>query len=379
MKENHKQSLSFILSSRANIIELIVIAFFLAIGTNIIVSSIAGFDFFNPNVFIYIGLGIVVLSFLYLIWRIIKNRSFRKEIVSSAIYKEKDNKIIDVPYYNFSNNLSNYLEYAFNENQDIKAIWERHKLLKLDSNKKTVRKNTNSGKLLIEATEYIILDKISTHLSDYFNNEKLNINNISEIKRDDISDILIKNRFLDLFSKPMNERSAFLDYDNTKKQPNKEVIMSYKNGHFFNKFKLKLPKGSKVIRNEDSSILIKNKRFSIKISVEYEGYGSMGIPYSFIRYFLNLNLTEYRQLEIKVNFDVKFNLNTFISLLGWEYYKWIDSLLKELEDEISSEHFSKKIHWESNEVILEFLENRLPMGTAEKNTKRKETKKSVNK
>ncbi|MFS0558701.1 hypothetical protein [Brevibacillus sp. 179-C1.2 HS] len=359
MKNSQDRPLSHILSNRTNIIELIVVGFFIAFGTNIMVSSIIEFDFFKPNIFIYIGSSIVIISFLYLVLRLLKIRKFTKVIESSIIYHKNKNTLVNIPRYEYSEKMVRYFEYSFRENKDIKAIWEKNKLNDLfqsDGNS-VIKKGVNSKKLVKEATEYLILDILSTHLTDYFNNDELDRKNIEKIERDKISDIIVKNRFLDLFSKPMSERSGFLDEKSTSAE---NVVVSYRNGYYFNKFELVLPKKSKFLRSEDSTILIKNKRFSMKIKVIFDGYSNNNIPYSYIGYFNNLSMREYSQLSVLVQIEVKFNLITFVSLLGWEYYKWIDSLLQKFDLVMSSEEFPKTINWSSNEVILAYLDTRLP-------------------
>lgn len=342
-----------ILVGRTNIIELLIVGFFIAFGTNIMVSSIIEFEFFKPKKYVFVGLGIVIMSIFYLILKVLKKRRFIKVIEGSIIYEMESNSIIDLPRYDYSRKIASYFQYAFKENVDIKTLWEKNKLSNIYEKNIGNRNNISSVKLLNEVTEYIVLDRLSLHLNDYFSNDNIDNNNIVKLKREDLSDIIIKNRFLDLFSKPMNERSGFLNEEDEDSDDN--IIMSSVNGHFFNKFELILPKNSKIFRNRDSSITIKNKRFSIRISVSFDGMSTSKIPYSFIESILGMNITSYNQFEIIVKVDVKFNLITYISLQGWKYYNWIDSLLNELEKNISSKQFAKSIDWEKNEIIINYI------------------------
>jgi hypothetical protein len=343
-----------ILASRTNIIELLIVGFFIAFGTNIMVSSIIEFEFFKPKKFVFVGLGIVIMSIFYLTFKVVRNRNFIKVIEGSIIYEKESNRIMDVPRYHYSSEVARYFEYAFNENKDIEMLWEKSKLSSIYEVNNI--ENVSSVKLIKEITEYIVLDRLSIHLTDYFNDDSIDNNNIVKLNREDLSDIIMKNRFLDLFSKPMNERSGFI---NDKEEVSANVLRSSVNGHFFNRFELTLPKNSKIIRNKDSSISIKNKRFSIRISVSFDGMSNSNIPYNYIESILNMNISTYSQFETIVKVDVKFNLITYISLLGLKYYNWIDSLLNKLEEIFSSNQFAKSIDWEKNELIINYIKDNI--------------------
>lgn len=74
-----------------------------------------------------------------------------------------------------------------------------------------VNKPVRSAELLAEAVEYLVLDKISTHLTDYFNEESFAEQNLKVYRREDVPDILLRNRFLETFSRPTEQRPAFMD------------------------------------------------------------------------------------------------------------------------------------------------------------------------
>ena len=58
---------------------------------------------------------------------------------------------------------------------------------------------TPDRRLILEATEYFLLRMLSTHLTNYFNDEKFKEENLTKLERKDIPQVLLENRFLNLF------------------------------------------------------------------------------------------------------------------------------------------------------------------------------------
>ncbi|MGM3217858.1 hypothetical protein ACSQ5K_24225 [Pseudomonas sp. PhalM4] len=99
----------------------------------------------------------------------------------------------------------------FAENTAPKRLWEsdsvENAFKEIHAGGKRIRE-TEAGKLIVEATEYYILEELSTHLTDYFGQSELESKRLQELSREDIPDIVFNNRFLDTFSRPMRERAA---------------------------------------------------------------------------------------------------------------------------------------------------------------------------
>ncbi|KGA82066.1 hypothetical protein KQ41_12790 [Lysinibacillus fusiformis] len=353
MNNSKDNPLSGILSKRTNLGEILLVAFIIAFGTNIVVSSLVSFSFFDSKIFIWVGLLIVIFAFIYLSMRMLSHREFNKKIKASIIYDVKNKRVVGVNNYNYSNDIFKYFNSAFNESRDIKAIWEISYLDNVNSN----QNKTKSMQLIEEVTEYILLDTVSRHLNSYFNSEDIAKNNTTIINRNEISEVITKNRFLELFSKPMNERFAFINEGVTLDEE-KHIERSSK-GNFYKNFELELPENSKLVREKDGSITIKNKRFMLNFKVDFKGVNSSSIPYEYLKIFHKLNITDYKQFQIDINTKIKFNYSTFISNKGWEYYNWLDSLIKRIEDNFCPIKFREEINWTSNQLILKYLENEM--------------------
>ncbi len=121
MKDQRKGFLTSYLTERASILDLILVVIFIAFGINLIANSFLGDAISYRN--LYIGLGICLLTLLYLFIRFLVKRTQTVYFECFLIYDKGKNKIINVPRYDFANELVSYIESAFSENEALKIIW----------------------------------------------------------------------------------------------------------------------------------------------------------------------------------------------------------------------------------------------------------------
>jgi hypothetical protein len=91
---------------------------------------------------------------------------------------------------------------------------------------------------------------------------------LSTYGRKDIPSVLLTNTFLELFSRPMAERPAFVGFGTDNENT---VYAIGADGVIFEKFDLTLPKGSAVKRPEKNKIVIETKKVKILMVVRYDG------------------------------------------------------------------------------------------------------------
>lgn len=357
MKEIKKGPLFDFLIGRTSLTELILVAVLISFSVNIISGSLTLLKWFNPYAGIFFGIVICSLSIMYLIVRTFGKRVRNQKYEGFFIYSKIENTLIRVQRYDISEFLSSSLNSAFVENSALKLIWDKEPVntfFKFDKKKKKViRREPRSSKLLKELIEYYILEKLSTHLTDYFNKSKLRKENIYEFTRNEIPDVLLSNRFLELFSKPMDERPIFAENAIKGKGMVGETIVAYGcNGASYQKFDLVLPRKSKIKRLKENQIQIKTKRFTMVLSVEFEGTNTM-LPNGFEEYYLSRDkFNDISVFDFQVSVHMKFNIRSIFSIKGWEYYHWIDSFLKTLDDNISKQRFFEIINWESVLTVI---------------------------
>jgi hypothetical protein len=260
--------------------------------------------------------------------------------------------------------------------------------------------NTAARQLAREAIEYFVLDMLSLHLSGHFeNNPRIADDEIVRILREDIPDVLLRNHFLDLFSRPIAERSAFAplqEFEQGKgvRQPSStdehgaekrikkrqeddgtKVTLGHppergvyqrvgavcfqkgKDGAIFDRFELILPAKSRVKRLDPSTISIDTGRFVMRISSEFDGY-SANLPGGFEKSYLRLESEGDLQqgpsihtYSVKLQLSVRFRPFVLLTSKGWEYHRWVDSFLEELQESFSFERFLSKIGWEASLTV----------------------------
>jgi len=239
MSEQKKGFLTDYIAERANLLDLILVTVFIAFGINLTANSFFGTTVSHRS--LSIGLGICFLAILYLFIRILVKRTRIKVFEGFLVYDKNKNRIMDVPRYELADDLVHYLDSAFLENQALKVIWDKEPLKKnLESDDKP-----QSNQLICEAVEYFVLDNLCIHLTDYFAKEKFKSEKLDTMTREQIPNQILNNRFLELFSRPMQNRPAFVE-EALSKSGDVEAIVSIsgKGKEYYNKFELTLTPGS---------------------------------------------------------------------------------------------------------------------------------------
>lgn len=337
---NENNQIKRLLTSRQSLIEVVLIAALIGVGINFISSSLL--ELYGLKIgyihFLYIGFFLLFFSAIYFAYRIYRRKKVERQYEGFIVFDKSDKLPFSCEGYEYSEELRRNFEAAFSENKAIKHIWESDKSERSDRNK-----------IIKEATEYYIIDTLSTHLTDYFNSRDIEKDQIEELSRKHIPHVLLENRFLELFSKPMEQREQFIrDIENDKKKetPGK-VVMSYgKSGALFKNFDLVLPKKSKVLKT-NNSLTIVTPRFSLTFNVNYNGFGSV-LPYGYIKHFLGFkSYTDQSTDQINVNVVIEYNWTSFFINSGWDYYEWLDLFLEKMQCEFSKDYYFESINWET--------------------------------
>jgi hypothetical protein len=350
---NHK-IVAEITFERTNIIELLIIAIIIAFGVNFITDAITNFTKFEPLYELIIGVVLCLVSISYFLIRFIGYRQQTRKINAFFIYDKKKNSIVGVPRYDFGEKIKRYLEYAFNENKAFELAWSKEPLNKLcESNSINDEKQDNlySKLFIYELIEYYILDNLSDHLRGYFNNDEFSEMRISKFLRNDIPEVLLSNRFLELFSKPMEDRPVFIENIFDDNNDNENITHnSNGSGVMYSRFELILPTKSSIQRPEPHTIEIRTGRIKMLLKIIFEGYGAF-LPDSFEELYLGiekpLSYLDVSAVSVSVNIDVEMKFGALFTSKGWEYYYWIDSFLETLNKDLSADEFFSRINWES--------------------------------
>ncbi len=212
MTKNTRPIVQGVVISHQNLIELIVVAILLAFGVDLIAGHILASAIPNSRLALLVGVILCLGSVLYLAARLFGRRVESRTYQAFFIYNEKRNKIIPVPRYKFSEAICRYMRAAFAENPALKLLWEKESLEDFFGDEPR-----KAAQLLSQATEYFLLAQLSTHLTDYFADEKFKKENLRKYFREDVPEVLLRNPFLEMFSRPMEHRPAFVKAHSGKK------------------------------------------------------------------------------------------------------------------------------------------------------------------
>jgi len=344
----HPKPLATLLLHRGAFTQLLASAALLALGVSLFASAVS--NSLQPWALWLISISILLISIYWIAKQTIPSRDIKQDLEGFVLVNPENSKVISVPRYRFSYRLNSYIVGLFAENSAIKDLFVNdpiHKSFEIDAKTRTAKlRVTEAGRLVIEATEYYILETLSSHLTDYFNKQDLDSDGLQELVRNDLGQIVLSNRFLDTFSRPMQERSVF---GMSGKLGNSDKVVSSfgPNGVLYSRFDLTLPVGATVKRYSPTSIIIATPKFDLSFKIMFQGTNT-NLPPNFSELYLDGTSSGSDTVyEIKISTSVKFKLGALLSRSGWEYHAWLDSFLSRLESEFSMEAFLENIKWES--------------------------------
>ncbi len=361
MHDRQKGLLGTVLASRAILIETLLIALFLSIGVEFLTAGLLELSDFSPGWNALIGALVVLLTIAYLVNRLLGSRETSRHFDGFLIYRSSDDELLKVPRYHFATHVADFLHAAFAENATFKRDWDDDGQDPPDGDAKDFRPLVSTAcsrrsALIREAVEYYVLRTLSVHLIDYFNLHARSEEEVVRFSREHIPDVLFKNRFLRLFSSPIEERPAFLDL--TANMPadlaTVYAVSAGPNGAMYERFELTLPKNSLVRRTSPQTIEIETKRLRMTLTVEFAGFGTY-VPFEFIEYVLSEDPQTVRASKVGVEVTVRFSTLHMLTRSGWQYWNWVDSFLESLDQRISRERYFSSIQWESARTIISTL------------------------
>lgn len=340
-------SIENIKRSKQTILEIIITTVIISIGINFVVLGISNELGLNNNLaLIIVGSIMIILSLLITFFQNFKKSNRNLIIEAALVYDNENRKILDIDGYKFSNDICRYLNAALSEDKNIEAMWLKDRLAmthifnEIDPDKTFVGVS-RSGALLNQLIEYIVLKKLSTLTTDYFNFPKCDKAKIVRVQRDEISDFVTSNVFMDLFSKPPYERVAF---DN--KEFERNVVLSFgKNGAIYDKFELYIPLKCQFIKENHNTIVLKHRYFKLEIVPAFTGFGTV-LPHDFEKKYMKVedvaNISSYK---IMIGINLKFSPLAFF-MKKEQYYGWVDEFANELTNYASIDKFFEDIRWD---------------------------------
>ncbi|MDP2259409.1 MAG: hypothetical protein Q8J89_06820 [Caulobacter sp.] len=348
---------------RSEIGQLAIVAIVLAVGASVTATGIVDLLTSRQTPSVFVGLGIVALGLAAMAWRLAPPISDTVQL-NGVILLDEDKKIARIDRYEFSEDIRRYLSALKAENKALGRQWESHPLqdIKFDDGNFSINA-TPSGLLAVESVEYFFLDKLSTHLTDYFNKSyNFNDRKIYTLARNSLPISLFQNRFVDLFSRPMEDRETFESHGASKH--GRVVYALGKDGAIFDAFELTLPKGGAISRLSHGCIRIETDRFILTAKCSLANKNTH-IPFEFRSLYAIPNDDSLHHEEFHISVNVKFKILAFLSGTGWQYYRWLDSFVDSLREAVDFSLFLKRIGWEQA-LTSEKLQEKRGMGQSKR-------------
>lgn len=306
--------------------------------------------FLNKPIFILLfGIIILFIGLIALIAIFLKPTERIVRIQGAIAYEINDETIkpVEILSYSFNDKFCEYLHSFICENKAYAKI-----LIKRNSNISVVHEFNpdilDHFSIINSVIEFTLLHMLELHLNSYFVKNEIDENKIVSLRRNQLSPDILKNRVIDMITKDMNEREAFLPHPHDD-GVGEIVYCVGENGIIFNRIKLELPPKSKLFRNDKGFIVVSNRLFDLTIMPQYIGTSTYVSPIFMNGFFSPDSVT------IKLHVRTKNNL--FFNNQSIETYEWLDSFIDELENEISIEKLEQRLNPEVLEFIRDSLKN----------------------
>ena len=256
--------------------------------------------------------------------------------VESVISVDDEKNVIPIDRFRFSEDLHCAVVSVLSENKAYEVLWEDAFTWKIDEGKK--------GKGFVkEFLDYLFIKWISLKLNSYFQLFEKGTTEI--IGREQIPDVLIKNRVIELISKPYEEREKFLKTINQKDPDNGKIVYAEgEDGVVFDMLEIELPRKSSVYR-EGNVLIIRNRNFEIRFESDFMGFGSV-LPRYFEEFYLNRSMRNTHNYLVNVKMTIKLKPFFLLSVRDWKYLGWLDQIGDEFVEYFSFDEFVNRIGYE---------------------------------
>jgi hypothetical protein len=269
------------------------------------------------------------------------------------VWNASDNRLIEVLGYEFSEELAQYASRAMSEHTPLQIQWRDDPLWDDNVASREVISmpgRRRSGRIIAECVEYMLLNRLSLHLSAFFSKPGFSPDRLVVYGREDVADVIQGNRILELFSRPLEDRmtaSSPLEYD-LSFGDTPAIIES--DGTYYSRFEMRLPSGCRLHRSE-GAIVIDSPVFDLRLSVQFDGFHTV-LPGDFERLYLGGSLIELQAFAVVVRVSTTIKRRAILRRQDWAYFTWHDSFSDYLRRHWAHEAFFADIGWPSLRALF---------------------------
>ncbi|MFF2388978.1 hypothetical protein [Agromyces sp. NPDC058104] len=339
--EAHHRVISGIPLVRASLTEVVLLTLAVALGVNLISTTLS--TWLPLWVCFAVGIGFGLVPIVYVARSRLKAVVHSMDISGFILYDREANALVDVPEYDLAEDAVRYLSAAFSENPALRRQWDAEPPM-ADLDRGMIGKPNLGRRLLDELVEYIVIDRLSMTLGDHFNRADLPREKLRTYSRSDLPDILLKNRFLELFSRDLADREGF---DTSRDNSDKGwTLVSTSNaaGGYYHRFELTLPHNSTIRRTERGELLIEGPNLDARITAKVPGF-SGDAPFGLSRLYVGKPGWDTLDLQVDVCVQVTVKRQWSLRRERLRYNVWIEDVLAHLYESLSGERFIEKIQW----------------------------------
>ncbi len=350
----------------------LVLVALLSVGVSLLANFFTN-CFPNSHIPLWSGIACIVISVLLYLISFYKNKSFKIK-TDFVFVTDNEGRMLPIARYQALNNLISDLSSVFSENKAYEHIWYKSfkiKPLKINESgcedfvciskvdeenaAKLLNRDVKGFKLMTEAIEYIFLDWLSRNQEIYFSSFEKG-DKLAVLRREDIPDFLLKNRIIEVLSKPIEQREKFIEHLNDVTKVEDVHFLRGEDDAIYEKFELMLPRNSTLTKKDDW-LKIKNRHYALSFKGVFKGYNYQ-LPSGFRDLYIGRkDINVYNTvLELKVELNPWF----FIMFNDWKFLNWIDSAYSNFLHYFSFDHFIKEIGYK--EIATLFVINSIAAG-----------------
>jgi hypothetical protein len=347
---SHTESLA---SARGYAAELIAVAVTIALGVNLLSSGLVPLIQASSSETTWAGALLILAGCVYLAWRTRPNLYRQVTGEAALVLRRNSEEFVPIDRYPVSEEIARYAGAIRAENKALYRILFPYQ----DSTDKERKISQPDQQLMCELLEHYVIKALSLHLGSYFTENEVEQRSLLVLLRNDIPDVLLQNRVLELLSRPMEQRDAFSEI-----KENPEGTIYYligAGGIIYERFELTLPPKSYIRRHGPATIEIRTDRFTMRIETKFLGYMT-NLPRGFIELYMKENHEDVVAFQALIDIRVQFTWGSLLTGRGWAYYRWIDTFLKVLMDNFDKNRFVDRIGWENALTIARVMHRPKP-------------------
>jgi hypothetical protein len=350
---------------KTQLTKLIVTTIIFALGVNMIASSLVELTL-NKKVILSIGILLSIFSLGFFVLDLVKRNTLYKKISIPLPFERATNKLIEIPRFRINEDIIGILSATFKENKALEKLWNENRMsIREDNNSNTkgtilvwgessneADVKNQAKEILKEAAEFFVIQDLSNHLADYFNGFENREKYVDVIKRNEIPDILIKNRIIYQLTAPFKERLPFIQSDMKIPSSEENIIGIYgEDGTYYKNLILTLPKKTKVFKDTEGGLILDSNKFKVRINVINENY-SYVLPEGFLELYMKASEENVDIQTLILEIEAKIKPFAYFFTKWWKLNNWFDVFFFDLLDKCSFESFIERIAWD--ERITDF-------------------------